>query len=68
MFNVNFSCIGAIECFYAELEEKYGKTLVSHLLAYVTASKYGLTEPEIIDLIALDTEVSHLMVLLQRIR
>ena len=40
-----------------ELEEKYGVALVSHLLAYVTASKHGLTEPEILDLLALDTEV-----------
>ena len=53
-----YLCIGAIECFYAELEETYGQILVSHLLTYVTASKYGLTEPEILDLIALDKEVS----------
>ena len=50
---------GGIECYFTELEEKYGKTLVGHFLTYVTASKYGLTEPEIIDLITLDTEVSY---------
>lgn len=48
---------GAVESFYTELEEKYGKTLISHFLAYVTASKHGLTEPEILDILALDTEV-----------
>lgn len=52
-------CTGAIEAFYTELEEKYGKTLVSHFLAYITASKHGLTEPEILDILALDTEVGN---------
>lgn len=48
---------GLIESYLVELEDKYGTTLVSRLLAYVTASKYGLTEPEILDVLALDTEV-----------
>lgn len=43
--------------YYAKLEEEYGVTLVSHLLAYVTASKHGLTEPELLDILTLDTEV-----------
>ena len=43
--------------YFVELEEKYGAILVSHLLAYITASKHGLTEPEILDILALDTEV-----------
>ena len=43
--------------YFVELEEKYGVTMVSHLLAYITASKHGLTEPEIIDVLALDIEV-----------
>ena len=55
---------GAFECYFTELEEKYGKILVSHLLAYISASKYGLSEPEIIDLIALDAEVSYLLSIL----
>ena len=57
---MNTLCIlttDAVESFYTELEEKYGKTLISHLLAYVTASKHGLTEPEILDILALDTKV-----------
>ena len=48
---------GLIESYLVELEDKYGARLISHLLAYVTASKYGLTEPEILDILALDTEV-----------
>lgn len=50
---------GAIVSFYTELEDKYGQTLVSHFLAYITASKHGLTEPEILDILALDTEVGN---------
>ena len=47
-----------IERYLVELEEKYGVVLVSRLLAYVSASKHGLTEPEILDILALDTEVA----------
>ena len=47
----------AIKFFFTKLEAEHGVTLISHLLAYVTASKYGLTEPEILDILALDTEV-----------
>ena len=51
------SYVDLILSYFVELEEKYGATLVSHLLAYITASKHGLTEPEILDVLALDTEV-----------
>lgn len=62
-----FSCIvflmvlyhsDAIKCFFTEMEANHGITLVSHLLAYATASKYGLTEPEVLDILALDKEVT----------
>ena len=33
--------------------------LVSHALAYVTASKNGVSEPEIEDFISLDDKVTH---------
>ncbi len=36
------------------VENKHGWMLVSHALAYVTASKNGISEPEIEDLISLD--------------
>ena len=39
------------------LERRHGKILVSHALAYITASKNGLTEPELEDLLSLDDEV-----------
>ena len=39
------------------LEEKYGHVLISHLFGYITASKYGLTESEILDVLSLDAEV-----------
>ncbi len=39
------------------MENKHGWMLVSHALAYVTASKNGISEPEIEDLISLDDKV-----------
>jgi hypothetical protein len=39
------------------VENKHGWMLVSHALAYVTASKNGISEPEIEDLISLDDKV-----------
>ena len=34
-----------------------GKTLVSHALGYITASKDGVSEPELEDLLSLDDKV-----------
>ena len=36
------------------LESKYNTTLVEHSLAYITASKYGLSESELEDILSLD--------------
>ena len=46
-----------IDDLFQRLERRHGKTLVSHALAYITASKNGLTEPELEDLLSLDDEV-----------
>ena len=46
-----------IDDFFERLERRHGKLLVSHALAYITASKNGLTEPELEDLLSLDDEV-----------
>ena len=46
-----------IDDLFERLERRHGKTLVSHALAYITASKNGLTEPELEDLLSLDDEV-----------
>ena len=51
------SFIGAVNSLFTLLEEKYGRVLISHLFEYITASKYGLTEPEILDILSLDAEV-----------
>ena len=40
-----------------KVENKHGWLLVSHALSYVTASKNGVSEPEIEDLISLDDKV-----------
>ena len=42
---------------FKRVENKHGWLLVSHALAYVTASKNGVSEPEIEDLISLDDKV-----------
>ena len=46
-----------IDDLFERLERRHGKILVSHALAYITASKNGLTEPELEDLLSLDDEV-----------
>ncbi|XP_078369383.1 uncharacterized protein LOC144653297 [Oculina patagonica] len=46
-----------IDDLFSRVEKRHGKILVSHALAYITASKNGLTEPELEDLLSLDDEV-----------
>ena len=46
-----------INDFLEQVERRHGKILVSHALAYITASKNGLTEPELEDILSLDDEV-----------
>ena len=46
-----------IDDMFQRLERRHGKILVSHALAYITASKNGVTEPELEDLLSLDDEV-----------
>lgn len=42
---------------FAHIEKKYGHTLVSHAVSYITASKSGLSENELEDILCLDEEV-----------
>ena len=46
-----------INDFLDQVERRHGKILVNQALAYVTASKNGLTEPELEDILSLDDEV-----------
>jgi hypothetical protein len=43
---------------FERVENSHGKVLVAHALAYITASKNGLSEAELEDLISLDETVS----------
>ena len=43
--------------FLEQVERRHGKRLVSHALGYITASKNGLTEPELEGILSLDDEV-----------
>ena len=51
---------GICEGIFASLEEKFGHCLVSQALGYITAAKYGLSEMELLDILASDKEVSAL--------
>lgn len=42
---------------FEKIENQHGKTLVSHALGYITASKSGLSETELEDLLSLDEKV-----------
>jgi NACHT domain- and WD repeat-containing protein len=44
---------------FERIENSHGKVLVSHALAYITASKNGLSEAELEDLISLDETVCY---------
>ena len=46
-----------INALFERVERLHGNTLVGHALAYVTASKNGLSEPELEDLLSLDDDV-----------
>ncbi|CAH8572085.1 unnamed protein product [Schistosoma guineensis] len=48
---------GAIVQFFESLEHTHGKLLTSHAISYITASRRGLSEAEIVDLLSLDDEV-----------
>ena len=48
----------SIHKLFERIETKHGKVLVSHAFSYVTASKEGLTESELEDLLSLDEQVS----------
>ena len=42
---------------FENVERKYGHTLVSHAVSFITASKSGLSETEIEDILCLDEQV-----------
>ena len=47
----------AITKFFSDLEEAHGELLVSHILGLLTASKYGLSDSEIDEILSLDEEL-----------
>lgn len=52
-----FMILGAVNALFERVEMQHGPMLVRHLLAYVTASKSGLTATEIEDLLSCDDQV-----------
>jgi len=57
--DLNPSVEGIIENLYGRLsvEKNHGKLLTSRSLGYIAASRYGLSEEELIDILSLDGEV-----------
>ena len=47
-----------LDSLFDDLEASHGKVLVSHVLAYLSAAQFGLSEPEILDILSTDDEVS----------
>ena len=52
------SVAAMVEDLFDNLEERVGFVLVSHSLGYITAAKSGLSEMELMDLLACDQKVS----------
>ncbi|EDO40517.1 predicted protein, partial [Nematostella vectensis] len=48
---------GMIKALFKRLERRHGTVLVRHALAYITAAKHGLSEPELEDILSCDEEV-----------
>lgn len=49
--------LGAVNALFERIETQHGRILVQHVLAYITASKSGLTGTEIEDLLSCDDKV-----------
>ncbi len=52
-----FSIRECIKNLFTRLEKKHGKTFVAHSLAFLTASRGGISESELDDILSLDDEV-----------
>ena len=51
------SVTAIVEALFIKLEETVGFSFASHSLAYITAAKSGLSETELMELLACDQEV-----------
>lgn len=49
--------VGMTEGVFRSLEAKFGEVFFSHLAAYISATKYGLTEMELLDVLSCDQKV-----------
>lgn len=50
-------CTGMTERFFCALEAEFGEVFFSHLAGYISATKYGLTEMELLDVMSCDQQV-----------
>ncbi|ESO82088.1 hypothetical protein LOTGIDRAFT_135306 [Lottia gigantea] len=57
MTPLSFTIHDSIMELFKRIESKHGKTLVSHALGYITATKSGVSEAELEDLLSLDDKV-----------
>lgn len=54
---IETSVVAIVEALIAKLEKDVGQAFVSHSLAYITAAKSGVSETELMELLACDEEV-----------
>lgn len=43
--------------FFQSLETEFGKMIISRLVSYISSSKHGLTEMEVLDIMSSDPQV-----------
>ena len=55
--------VAMLENLFDDLEATHGKVLVSHVIAYLSAARFGLSEPEILDILSTDDQVCALLLL-----
>nr|XP_006819758.1 PREDICTED: leucine-rich repeat and WD repeat-containing protein KIAA1239-like [Saccoglossus kowalevskii] len=54
---LGFTVKELVQSVFEKLEDTFGKCLVSHVLGYITVSRYGLSENELEDIMSCDDEV-----------
>lgn len=55
---------GMTERFFSGLEAEFGAIFIGHLAGYISATKYGLTEMELLDVLSCDKQVRTTITLL----
>ncbi len=55
--NIHKSIVGITKQFFSDVEDRLGRVFTRSALGYITASRDGLTEMELLDVLSCDDEV-----------